>query len=197
MTASMQRQLTFSRTVDRINRFVGRAMVWPLLASVFISAGNAFSRKFFSLSSNAWIEAQWHLFAVAFLGCAGYVLLVDEHVRVDALSSRWSARTRAAIDAAVLVLAAVPMTLLFAIHGWSVFVHAWRSGETSFNAGGLAVWPIYLCIPLGMALLGLQAVSELIRRIAFLQGRVERASLSEADMPPMVGASAGGGDPTR
>ena len=93
------------------------------------------------------------------------------------------------IDAVVLAFAAVPMTLLFALYGWTVFAHAWQSGETSFNAGGLAVWLIYLCIPLGMALLGLQALAELIRRIAFLRGHIDRPTLSEADLPPMVRAS--------
>lgn len=178
--------LQFARVVDRVNRFVGRAMVWPLLASVCISAGNALSRKFLGLSSNAWIEIQWHLFAVAFLGSAGYVLMVDEHVRVDALSRRWSARTRAVVDAIVLAGVALPMMLLFALPGWALFEQAWLTGEGSFNAGGLKVWPIYLCIPLGMGLLGLQALSELIRRIAFLRGGAERATLTEADLPPLL-----------
>ncbi len=183
---TMHALLRFMRTVDRINRFVGRAMVWLLLASVLISAGNAFSRKFFSLSSNAWIEIQWHLFAVAFLCCAGYVLLVDEHVRVDALSRRWSMCTRAWIDAGVLALVTLPMTALFGIFGWHLFVRAWQTNEGSFNAGGLLVWPIYLCMPLGMALLGLQAVSELIRRIAFLRRWLPQPTLSEADLPPFL-----------
>ena len=182
----MHALLRFARIVDRINRFVGRAMVWPLLASVLISAGNAFSRKFFSLSSNAWIEIQWHLFAVAFLCCAGYVLLVDEHVRVDVLSRRWASRTRAKVDAVVLAFVALPMTALFGIFGGALFVRAWITGEGSFNAGGLLVWPIYLCIPLGMALLGLQALSELIRRIAFLHGSVDKPTLTEADLPPFL-----------
>ena len=94
-----------------------------------------------------WLEIQWHLFAVAFLGCAGYVLLVDEHVRVDALARRWSARTRAAIDAVALAFVALPMTMLFGGFGWTLFCNAWRTGEASFNAGGLIVWPLYLCIP--------------------------------------------------
>lgn len=182
----MNALLRFARHIDRLNRLVGRAMVWPLLASVLISAGNALSRKFLGLSSNAWIEIQWHLFAVVFLGCAGYVLLVDEHVRVDALSRRWSPRTRAWIDAAALALVALPMTLLFVVLGWSQFETAWRNGESSFNAGGLVVWPIYLCIPLGMGLLGLQALSELIRRVAFLRGDVGCATLGEADLPSFI-----------
>ncbi|MEP7141063.1 MAG: TRAP transporter small permease subunit, partial [Caldimonas sp.] len=159
---------------------------WPLLASVLISAGNAISRKLFSLSSNGWLEIQWHLFAVAFLGCAGYVLLVDEHVRVDALSRRFTARTRAVVDAVALAFVALPMTVVFAVFGWDVFRNSYRIGEASFNYGGLTVWPLYLCIPLGMALLGLQAASELVRRIAFLRGIVDRPTLGEADLPPLL-----------
>jgi TRAP-type mannitol/chloroaromatic compound transport system permease small subunit len=187
----MDALLAFARAIDRANRCIGRAMVWPLLASVLISAGNAVSRKFLGLSSNAWLEIQWHLFAVAFLGCAGYVLLVDEHVRVDALSSRWSPRTRATIDAVALAFVALPLTLLFGAFGWTLFVQAYTIREASFNSGGLIVWPIYLCIPLGMALLGLQSVSELIRRIAYLRGRLARATLSEADLPPIAGGIGG------
>ncbi len=187
----MDALLAFAHGIDRVNRFVGRAMLWPLLASVLISAGNAFSRKFFSLSSNAWIEVQWHLFAVSFLGCAGYVLMVDEHVRVDALSRRFSVGVRAAIDAVVLALVALPTTVLFGAYGWTLFVRAFESGESSFNAGGLIVWPLYLWIPLGMALLGLQALGELIRRVACLRGRIARPTLSEADLPPIVAGPAG------
>jgi TRAP-type mannitol/chloroaromatic compound transport system permease small subunit len=181
----MKAVLRLAGFVDRCNRFVGRAMVWPLLATVLVSAGNALSRKLFSISSNAWIEIQWHLFAVAFLGCAGYVLLVDEHVRVDVLSSRLPARVRAWIDLLALALAALPMTLLFVVHGWALFWRAWLSGETYLDAGGLILWPIHLAMILGMVLLGLQVVSEGIRRIAFLRGWVDQPTLSEADMPAM------------
>ncbi len=185
----MGRIVCFARWVDRLNRFIGRAMLWPLLASVGIGAGNALSRKFLGISSNGWLEIQWHLFAAAFLGCAGYVLMVDEHVRVDALARLWSARTRAAIDAVALAVVALPMTILFGGFGWTLFRQAWWSGEASFNAGGLIVWPLYLCIPVGMTLLGLQALSELVRRIEFLRGRTPRATLSETDLPPIAGTA--------
>ncbi len=181
----MKAWLRASGLIDRCNRFVGRAMVWPLLASVVVSAGNALSRKLFNLSSNAWIEIQWHLFAVAFLGCAGYVLLVNEHVRVDILCTRWSARVRAWIDLLVLVGAALPMTALFVWFGWDLFRYALLRRETYLDAGGLILWPIYLVMILGMALLGLQVVSEVIRRIAFLRGFTQCATLSEADLPPI------------
>ncbi len=183
---AMARLVRLSRAIDRLNRFVGRAMLWPLLASVVVSAGNALSRKLFSLSSNGWLEVQWHLFALAFLGCGGYVLLVDEHVRVDALSRRWSARARAWVDAVALAFVALPTTALFGVFGATIAANSFRIGEASFNAGGLIVWPLYTCIPAGMALLGLQALSELIRRVDFLRGGTSRATLSEADLPPIA-----------
>ena len=175
--------------IDTLNRKVGRAMVWPILGAIVVSAGNAVSRKFFGVSSNAWLEIQWHLFAVSFLCCAGYVLLVDEHVRVDVLSSRLSARTGAWIDIVVLLLFALPMTLVVGVLSAELFLRRFASAEIYVNAGGLPVWPIVMAMPLGMALLGLQCVSELIRRFAFLRGWAAKPVLTEADLPPMLAAA--------
>jgi hypothetical protein len=49
---------------------------------------------------------------------------------------------------------------------------AWNSGEMSPNPGGLIRWPVRLLMPIGFTLLILQAVSELIKRFAFLGGHI-------------------------
>ena len=172
--------------LDSINRIIGRAMLWPIFAAVIVSAGNAVSRKFFGVSSNAWLEIQWHLFAVSFLCCAGYVLLVDEHVRVDVLSSRWSTRTQAWVDIAMLLCFALPMTVVIGTLSTELFLRRFASGEIYINAGGLPVWPIVLAMPLSMALLGLQCISELVRRWHFLSGGTDKPALSEADLKPFL-----------
>lgn len=170
---------------DALNRRIGRLMMWPILAAVFVSAGNAISRKAFDLSSNAMLELQWYLFGLAFMGAAGYVLLVDEHVRVDALAQRFPARWRAWLDIAVLALCVVPLTAWIGALGFELALQAWRSGEMSSNAGGLPRWPVYACIPLGLGLLGLQALAETVRRAAWLAGRIDQPALKEADLPPL------------
>lgn len=175
-----------SAAIDSLNRRMGRAMVLPILIAVLVSAANALSRKFFDLSSNAWLEVQWYLYALSFLGAAGYVLLVNEHVRIDAVSQYLSARTRAGIDLALMLVVVLPMTLMFGEMGFELFWKAWETGEMSYNAGGLPRWPAYACIPLGMALLGLQALSEAIRRAAFLAGKVDAPTLSEDDLPAFL-----------
>jgi len=175
-----------AQKIDALNRRVGRAMAWPIAGAIAVSAANAVSRKFFGVSSNAWLEIQWHLFALASLGCAGYVLLVNEHVRVDVWSSRCSARTRAWIDLAALALCALPMTAVIGVLSAELFVRRFASGEIYVNAGGLPVWPIVAAMPLSMALLALQCLSEAVRRIAFLRGVAAKPELEEADLPPLA-----------
>ena len=166
MTALLQ----WSRWIDALNRTIGNITLWLVLITTLISAGNAIVRKAFDASSNALLEIQWYLFAAVFLLGAGYALLNNAHVRIDFVASRWSARTRNWIDVGGIVLALIPFCLLSIYLSWPMFMRAYVSGEMSSNAGGLIRWPVYLLIPAGFALLLLQSLSELVKRLAFLQG---------------------------
>ncbi|MCX8017806.1 MAG: TRAP transporter small permease subunit, partial [Rhodocyclaceae bacterium] len=150
--------------------WIGRTLFWLILAAVFISAGNAIVRKAFNMSSNALLEIQWYLFSAIFLACAAYVLKKNEHIRIDVIAGRLSERAQNWIDVFGILVFLLPMAIMIAYLSWPVFVNAWQSGETSANAGGLVRWPVRLMLPLGFALLILQAISELIKRIAFLSG---------------------------
>lgn len=176
----MKALLKISAFIDALNERVGSIVIWAVLASVLISAGNAISRKAFDLSSNAWLEIQWYLFAAVFMLAAGYTYLKNEHVRIDVLSGRLSARGRAWIDILGIVFFLMPWIILMLYLGIPFFHQAFVSGEMSSNAGGLIRWPAYLLIPVGVALLGLQAISEFIKRIGFLTGHCEDPSVPKA-----------------
>lgn len=177
----MQILLGISRLIDRLSLLVGKLIMWIILAVTLISAANAILRKAFDLSSNAALELQWYLFAYVFLIGAGYVFLKNAHVRIDFVSSRLSPRARNWIDVAGIVLFLIPFCLLVIKLGWPLFFNAWKTGELSLNAGGLVRWPAYLAIPLGFALLLLQGISELIKRIAYLRGLIPDPLVSEAE----------------
>lgn len=162
--------LQFSRLIDATSERVGRAAIWLILVVVVISAGNAVSRFAFNLSSNAMLEIQWYLFSAIFLFCAAYVLKKNEHIRIDVIAGRFSERTQNWIDVFGILVFLLPMALIIAWLSWPVFMNAWDSGEMSSNPGGLIRWPVRLMLPLGFALLILQACSELIKRVAFLAG---------------------------
>lgn len=164
--------LSVSRALDALSLFTGQLMRWLILASVLISAGNAVMRKAFDIGSNAFLELQWYLFAASFLLGAGYVFLKNAHVRIDFLSGKLSQRTNAIIDIVGIVAVIFPLGLLLVALSWPVFQNGWVSGEMSQNAGGLVRWPVLLLIPAGFVLLLLQAIAELIKRVAFLCGQL-------------------------
>lgn len=166
----MNALLLISRRIDDLSQFMGKLTGWLILATTLISAGNAIVRKLFDVGSNAFLEVQWYLFAGVFMLGAGYVLLKNAHVRIDFLSARLSPRARNWIDVGGIVLVLMPFCVLLIDLSWPLFMQAYLTGEMSENAGGLARWPVYGLVPLGFALLALQGVSELIKRVAFLRG---------------------------
>jgi TRAP-type mannitol/chloroaromatic compound transport system permease small subunit len=162
--------LKISELIDAFNEWVGKLIMWLVLAAVLISAGNAIIRKAFDMSSNAFLEIQWYLFAGVFMLGAGYVFLRNAHVRIDFVSSKLSKRTNAIIDILGIVFFTIPLAIILMVLSWPLFQQAYASGEMSPNAGGLIRWPVLLLIPVGFAILALQAVSELVKRTAFLTG---------------------------
>jgi TRAP-type mannitol/chloroaromatic compound transport system permease small subunit len=164
--------LSVSRLIDSVNEWIGKLTMWLVLAAVIISAGNATLRKAFNIGSNAWLEIQWYLFGAVFMLGVGYVMLKNAHVRIDFISSKLSKRTNAIIDAIGIVVFTIPLALIMIDLGWPMFERAWTTGEMSQNAGGLVRWPAWALLPLGFAILLLQAASELIKRIAFITGHL-------------------------
>jgi len=166
----MHALLRVAGLIDALTERVGRAASWLILLAALISAGNATARYAFNASSNAWLEIQWYLFAAVFLLCAGYALKHNQHVRVDVLSSRLSRRAQTWIEIFGTLFFLLPMAGLILWLSWPVFVDSWRSGEVSTNANGLVLWPARALVPAGFALLVLQGLAELIKRIGFLRG---------------------------
>jgi len=165
--------LQLSRLIDRLNEFVGRWVSWLVLAAVLISAINASVRKALNTSSNAFLEIQWYLFAAVFLLAAGYTLLRQEHVKIDVILGRFSRRTQVKVEIFGLLAFLLPFVLVVIEQVTPLVFQAYRTGEMSSNAGGLIRWPVYALVPAGFLLLGLQGISEVIKRIGFLQGKAD------------------------
>ncbi|PTD96133.1 TRAP transporter small permease subunit [Pseudothauera lacus] len=173
--------LNISSMIDALTRYVGRAIIWLILAATLISAANAVARKAFSVGSNAFLEIQWYLFAAVFMLGAGHAFLQNAHVRIDVLANKLSKRTRMYIDIGGILFFLLPMCYLISSFAWPVLMAAYTSGEVSSNAGGLIRWPLYALVPAGFALLALQGVSEVIKRAAFLSGAGPDPTLHETD----------------
>lgn len=165
--------LRLSSAIDWFNARFATAANWMVLICCVISAGNAGSRYLFSESSNGWLEIQWYLFAGMVLLGAPYTLKMNEHVRVDLVYGMVSERTRIWIDIVGGFLFLLPICVILIYFTWPWFVESWLRNEQSYNAGGLARWPVKLALPAGFALMALQGISEIIKRIAALEHVVE------------------------
>ena len=169
----MNALLSLSRFIDAANERLSVIADWLVLLSCIISAGNAFSRYAFSISSNAWLEIQWYMFGALVLLGSSYTLKRNEHVRVDIVYSNLSTRGQILVDIIGAVLFLLPATIILCYLSWPIFHNSWVENEVSMNAGGLIRWPIKIFLPIGFALLSLQGISELIKRIAMLTGHME------------------------
>lgn len=188
--ARMNIALALATAINRLTDLVGRTVMWAILLAILISAGNALSRKFFSLSSNAWLEAQWYLYGAAFLLAAAQTLQQNEHIRIDIVYGLFSRRVQHWIDLAGHALFLMPFTLLMLYFLWPYATKSIRSGELSSNSGGLPLWPAKTLLLAGFALLTLQCIAEIIRKIAIMRGAIpdphgfqstQQAAIAEAE----------------
>ena len=168
----MRALLTLSRAIDALNERLGRVANWMILIACVISAVNAMIRYAFDMSSNAWLEIQWYLFAGVVMLGASYTLQRNEHVRVDILYTQLPERGKEWLDLVGTAVFLIPSCLLIGWLSWPFFYESWHIQEHSGNAGGLLRWPAKILVPLGFALLALQGVSEIIKRTAALRGYV-------------------------
>ena len=168
----MQGLLGISRAIDAVTNIIGKIAGWAIFAAVLVSTVNALVRFTFNYSKNSFLEAQWYLFGFVILLGAAYTFQKNEHIRIDIISQRLSANARNWIDVLGHVIILIPFCLLMTYLGSIFFARSFANQEISSSAGGLILWPAKLLIPAGFALLLAQGVSELIKRIAVIQGLI-------------------------
>ncbi|MFZ2973393.1 MULTISPECIES: TRAP transporter small permease subunit [Azonexaceae] len=176
--------LKLSQLIDWLNERVGKGAFWLVLIMALISAGNASYRFVFNDSSNGLLEIQWYLFAAVFLLCSPYTLQKNEHVRIDVLSGKLSPRGLAVIDIIGTIFFLLPMVVAVLWLSLPLVAESYKIQEMSANAGGLIRWPVKILLPIGFTLLALQGISELIKRIAFLAGRIDDPNNKEKGPTP-------------
>jgi len=158
-----------TRVVDAVNTWIGKRIAWLILTAVVVSADNATVRKIFDTSSNSWLELQWVLFSAVFLLCSPWTLLANEHIRIDIVNNALPKWLRSTIDAVGHAFFLLPLTIIMVVTGIPFFLRSVEINEQSGNAGGLPQWPSKALIMVAFAMLLIQGVSELVKRIAVMR----------------------------
>jgi TRAP-type mannitol/chloroaromatic compound transport system permease small subunit len=168
----VQSLLKLSRGIDAFTRWIGKRLAWLILVAVVISATNAIVRKAFDISSNSWLELQWVLFGIVFLMCASWTLLDNEHIRIDIVNNLFPKKVRDSIDVVGHAFFLLPLCIVMIVTGIPFFLRSYEVSEQSGNAGGLPQWPAKSLIMIGFAMLLVQGISELIKRVAVMRGLI-------------------------
>jgi TRAP-type mannitol/chloroaromatic compound transport system permease small subunit len=177
----LQSLLTLSRNIDACTRWIGKRLAWLILVAVVVSAGNAIMRKTFDISSNSWLELQWLLFSIVFLMCSSWTLLDNEHIRIDIVNNFFPKKVRDSIDVFGHVFFLLPLCIVMLLTSVPFFLRSFELNEQSGNAGGLAQWPAKSLIMIGFAMLLVQGLSELIKRIAVMRGLIPDPHASQVN----------------
>ena len=172
LDAVLNALLPLARAIDRLNTWIGKHLAWLILAAVIVSSVNAVVRKVFDTSSNAWLELQWVLFSIVFLMCSPWTLLHNEHIRIDIVNNLLPKQLRNTIDVVGHALFLLPWCLIMVITSVPFFWRSWSIDEQSGNAGGLPQWPAKSLLMIGFALLLIQALSELTKRLAIMRNLI-------------------------
>lgn len=165
------------RTVRQIDRFTlgtGTLFCWLIVPLVGAMVYEVFARYFFHRPTIWAYDVSYMLYGTHFMLGAGYTLYRGGHIRTDIFYQNWSVRTKGWVDAALYLLFFFPGVALFFWMGLQEGLHALDIWEVSdASPWRPLLWPFKMVIPIALALLFVQGVSEFLKSAyAALTGRV-------------------------
>lgn len=180
----MRALLKVSRVIDAFTGGIAQVMQWLAFFMVLLGAFNVVTRYVgraigVTLGGTVYQALQTYAFDLIFLLAAGWVLSTDGHVRVDILYSRLSARKKAWVDIFGTLFFLFPFSYMGFVLSLPYVRRSWQHMEVNVNAANLPIYWIKTVIPVAFALLALQGISELIKKVAFLRGEVPPKPVAE------------------
>lgn len=159
----------FTRGVDALNAWVGQFAMWLLVLMLAVLVWGIASQAIHVRS--AWVieMAQFTLVSYYLLGGA-WTMQRGAHVRMDVFYSRWQPRTRSVVDSFTSVFL-IFFLMMLVVGGWESTAYALETGQRSRSLWRPYMAPVKIIMTMGMALMLLQALSELCKDIARAVGR--------------------------
>ncbi|MEI8267553.1 MAG: TRAP transporter small permease subunit [Betaproteobacteria bacterium] len=149
--------------IERLIDAIGSVILWVTLAMIALVATNVLLRYSLSFGSVWAQELEWHLLATLILFGMSYALQRGDNVRVDLFYAHHSPRTKLVVDVASALLT-LAVALIFMKLSWAYVGQSFSIDEKSADPGGIPHrWVLKGLIPVGFALLALQATAEFIR----------------------------------
>lgn len=154
--------------IERLSKVAGIAGALLIVPLIGATCWEVFSRYVLRAPTIWAYEVGYMLTGTHFLLAMALTLSVGEHIRIDVLSNRFSARTRAAIDLAGYAVL-LPMLVWLTIYLQRFFAAGYASGERSGQSAlNAPVWPFRLVFFVAFLILTLQVIAEVIKAVRIL-----------------------------
>lgn len=149
------------RIIESFNLAIGKLCSFAVFTGMAIVIYEVIARYAFNAPS-VWAPGYTQrIFAGYFILIGAYTLIKGGHVRVDILLNTRSPRWNAFADTLNYV-ALVIWTLALTYEAWFYFMDAWDFNEVDDSALRHPMWPVYLALFVGSALILLQGLSGVI-----------------------------------
>ena len=159
--------------IDWLSLWTGRIVCWLTLPLIGAMVYEIFMRYAFTAPTMWAYDISRMLYGALFMLGAGYGLLRGVHIRADFIYRNWKPKTQAIVDGILYVLLYFPGLIVFAWMSTEFASASWGRFERGMDTAWMPyVFPIKTVLPIGVALLLIQGVSELLKCIyAATKGR--------------------------
>lgn len=173
----------FAAIVDRANEKLGQLLGFLVWMVAVVCAVVVVLRYGFHMSFTWMQELYVWIHAVVFLAAASYAMLLNAHVRVDIVYSKWSTKTRTIVEIIGALIFTLPWMLILAWLAWPFIVDSWSIWEGSPQPNGMpGVFLLRTMLLVFCALMTLQCLAIIARGILVLAG--DRAAAQTAPFAP-------------
>jgi TRAP-type mannitol/chloroaromatic compound transport system permease small subunit len=180
----MDRLLTLSKNLNRFVSLVGKIGAWSIIGLIIVIMLDVTLRRWFVIGSTKLQELEWHLHGTLFLMCLGWAYLKNAHVRIELVSERMTARSRAWVELTGILVFLIPYVIAIIAFGFDYVDFSYRYDEGSASPTGLPNrWIIKSIIVFGFIVLGIAAISRLFECIVYLFGTSEQKLQTSLILP--------------
>ena len=159
--------------LDRFADICAALLRWLIPLMALLTVAVAVLRYAFSAPTVALQESVVYMHSAVFMLGIAATLKADAHVRVDILYGSLGPRAKAAVDLAGTLIFLLPLCGFIFYTSLSYVGFSWSLMESSPEPGGLPlVYVLKTLIPALAVLVAIQGVSEALRCILILTGRL-------------------------
>ncbi|MBS3649954.1 TRAP transporter small permease subunit [Pseudaminobacter sp. 19-2017] len=161
---------TFVRTVDAINRRIGRFAMYLIFVMGAILLYSTLSRVLFGVPVNWVMEMSQFMLSAYYLLGGAYSMQLDAHVRMDLFYGMMKPKTRAITDSFTIVFVIFYLVVLF-WGGISSTEYSITYSQKNYTAWAPVLWPIKVIMTLGIFLMLLQTIAQFFKDVAEARGK--------------------------